>query len=102
MKDPIIVQEFVQACTICEPLMLIGSGLSINSYSEEEACTRQLVIALGRHVVSGEYFKNELCPYSWKFSKDFNFENFENLKFRKQIIQILMVLRMDFRNLPNF
>ena len=61
MNDPVIVQEFVQACTICGPLMLVGSGLSINSYSEEEACTRQLVIALSRHVVSGEYFKSDLC-----------------------------------------
>ena len=60
MNDPIIVQEFVQACTICDPLMLVGSELSINSYSEE-ARTRQLVIALGRHVVGGKYFKNELC-----------------------------------------
>ena len=47
----------MQSCTICDPLMLAGSGLSINSYSEEEARTRQLVIALGRHVVGGEYFK---------------------------------------------
>jgi len=34
--------------------MLVGSGLCINTYSEEEARTRQLVIAVGRHVVSGK------------------------------------------------
>ena len=41
-------------CTISDPLMLVGSGLCINTYSEEEARTRQLVIALGRHVASGK------------------------------------------------
>ena len=35
--------------------MLVGSGLCINTYSEEEACTRQVVIAVGRHIVSGKF-----------------------------------------------
>ena len=28
---------------ICDPVMLVGSGLCINTYSEEEARTRQLL-----------------------------------------------------------
>ena len=47
-------QEFIQTCTVHDPLMLAGSGLCIDTYSKEEARTRQLVIALGRHVVSGK------------------------------------------------
>ncbi|XP_065919777.1 glycerol-3-phosphate acyltransferase 1, mitochondrial-like isoform X2 [Dysidea avara] len=50
--QPFSLQEYLQTCSISDPLMLLGSGLSINSYSEEEARTRQLVTALGRHVVN--------------------------------------------------
>lgn len=50
--QPFSLQEFIQTCTVHDPLMLAGSGLCIDTYSKEEARTRQLVIALGRHVVS--------------------------------------------------
>ena len=54
MTLSVFFQEYLQTCSISDPMMLLGSGLSISSYSEEEARTRQLVTALGRHVVNGK------------------------------------------------
>ena len=43
------ITSFSDMHIICDPVMLVGSGLCINTYSEEEARTRQLLADMTMH-----------------------------------------------------